>query len=58
MLKRHYVMCAAVLLALPLAGCGALKGKGGPKTPTVGQRVSILSNDTSIKVDPATALGG
>ncbi|MBL9069241.1 MAG: PQQ-binding-like beta-propeller repeat protein [Sphingopyxis sp.] len=55
MLKRHYVMCAAVLLALPLAGCGALKGKGGPKTPTVGQRVSILSNDNSIKVDPATA---
>jgi len=54
MLKKHYVICAA-LLALPLAGCGALKGNGGPKTPTVGQRVSILSNDNSIKVDPATA---
>ena len=52
MRKRHFVM-GAVLLALPLAGCGALKGKGGPKTPTVGQRVSILSNDNSIKVDPA-----
>lgn len=54
MLKKHYVICAA-LLALPLAGCGALKGNGGPKTPTVGQRVSILSNDNSIKVDPVTA---
>jgi len=52
MRKRHFVMGAA-LLALPLAGCGALKGNGGPKTPTVGQRVSILSNDNSIKVDPA-----
>jgi len=52
--KRHYILCA-VLLALPLSGCGAFKDKGGPKTPTVGERVSILSNDNSIKVDPATA---
>jgi outer membrane protein assembly factor BamB len=43
------------MLALPLAGCGAFKGKGGPRTPTVGERVSILSNDNSIKVDPTTA---
>lgn len=54
MLKRQYVLCAA-LLALPLAGCGVFKGDGGPKTPTVGDRVSILSNDNSIKVDDATA---
>lgn len=54
MVKRHFVMGAA-LLALPLAGCGAFKGDGGPRTPTVGERVSILSNDNSIKVDPATA---
>ena len=45
----------AALLALPLAACGVLKGDGGPKTPTVGDRVSILSNDNSVKVDPATA---
>ncbi len=45
----------AALIALPLAGCGVLKGDGGPKTPTVGDRVSILSNDNSVKVDPATA---
>jgi outer membrane protein assembly factor BamB len=44
-----------MMLALPLAGCGAFKGKGGPRTPTVGERVSILSNDNSIKVDPTTA---
>src|SRR3546814_12448766 len=35
--------------------CGVFKGGGGPKTPTVGDRVSILSNDASIKVDPALA---
>ena len=45
----------AALLALPLAGCGVFKGDGGPRTPTIGNRVSILSNDNSIKVDPATA---
>ncbi len=55
MLKKHYLACAAALLALPLAGCGVFKGDGGPKTPTVGERVSILSNDNSVKVDPATA---
>lgn len=54
MLKRHFGITVA-LLALPLAGCGVFKGDGGPKTPTVGDRVSILSNDNSIKVDPATA---
>lgn len=54
MLKRHYALYAA-LLALPLAGCGVFKGDGGPKTPTVGDRVSILSNDNSVKVDDATA---
>lgn len=53
-MKSRYVFYAA-LLALPLAGCGLLKGNGGPKTPTVGDRVSILSNDNSIKVDPALA---
>ncbi|KGB54576.1 Pyrrolo-quinoline quinone precursor [Sphingopyxis sp. LC81] len=43
------------LLALPLTACGVIKGDGPPKTPTVGDRVSILSNDNSVKVDPATA---
>jgi len=46
----------AVLAALPLAGCGIIGGgDGGPKTPTVGNRVSILSNDASVKLDPAIA---
>jgi outer membrane protein assembly factor BamB len=54
MRKARFGLYAA-LLALPLAGCGVFKGDGGPKTPTVGNRVSILSNDASIKVNPATA---
>jgi outer membrane protein assembly factor BamB len=54
MLNKRSILCAA-LLALPLAGCGMFKGDGGPKTPTVGQRVSILSNDNSVMVDAATS---
>jgi outer membrane protein assembly factor BamB len=53
MRKANFVGVA--LIALALAGCGVFKGNGGPKTPTVGDRVSILSNDNSVKVDPATA---
>lgn len=47
----------AVLVAMPLAGCGVLGGggDGGPKTPTVGNRVSILANDASVKLDPTIA---
>ena len=46
----------ALLAALPLAGCGVLGGgDGGPKTPTIGNRVSILSNDASVKLDPTIA---
>ncbi|KTE37892.1 MULTISPECIES: outer membrane protein assembly factor BamB family protein [unclassified Sphingopyxis] len=52
---RNAKFAGAALMALSLAGCGVFKGNGGPKTPTVGERVSILSNDNSVKVDAATA---
>jgi outer membrane protein assembly factor BamB len=43
----------ALLLATSLAGCGMLGGKSGPKTPTVGNRVPILSRiESGAKVDP------
>jgi outer membrane protein assembly factor BamB len=43
-------------LALGTSGCGIFKGKGGPKTPTVGDRVPILSRiESGAKVDPALA---
>lgn len=46
----------AVVLALALSGCGVFSGKGKPTTPTVGNRIPILSRvDTGAKVDPALA---
>ncbi|WP_245638396.1 PQQ-binding-like beta-propeller repeat protein [Croceicoccus bisphenolivorans] len=47
---------AATAIAALLSGCGALKGDGPEKTPTLGERVPILSKiETSAKVDPALA---
>lgn len=52
-LGRAVTMAALVAL---LAGCGIVGGKkGGPKTPVVGNRVSILSNEQGVEVDPALA---
>ncbi len=49
------VVTAATLLAL-LAGCGVIGGKkGGPKTPVVGNRTSILSNERGVENDPTIA---
>jgi outer membrane protein assembly factor BamB len=42
------------LAASLLAGCGIV-GKSRPKTPVVGDRVSVLSTDPDVQVDPATA---
>jgi outer membrane protein assembly factor BamB len=56
-LNRRAVAPLALLAAsLALGGCGVLGGKGKPSTPTVGNRVPILSRiDTSATVDPALA---
>jgi outer membrane protein assembly factor BamB len=47
----------ALMLALlvSVGACGVLKGKGGPKTPVVGNRTSILSREEGVEVDPAIA---
>lgn len=47
---------SAALLVATVAGCGIVGGKkGGPKTPVLGNRVSILSSEQGIEVDPAIA---
>lgn len=45
---------SVALAASLLAGCGVV-GKSRPKTPVVGERVSVLSTDPDVQVDPATA---
>ena len=55
-LARPVMGTILVSAALAMSGCGIFKGKGGPKTPTVGDRVPILSRiESGAKVDPALA---
>jgi len=42
------------LAALAVSGCGIFK-KGAPKTPVLGERVSVLATEQDVVVDPATA---
>lgn len=52
--NRRLAIPLALFLATSLTGCGMLGGKGGPKTPTVGNRTPILSRiEAGAKVDPA-----
>lgn len=53
---RKVVPLIALALVMGLSGCKLFGGKGGPKTPTVGERVPILSRiESGAKVDPALA---
>jgi len=51
-MKRALIALTALSL---LGGCGVFKGGGKPKTPTIGERVAVLTGETSIAVDPALA---
>jgi|CXWL01.1.fsa_nt_gi outer membrane protein assembly factor BamB len=44
-------------MALALAGCGVFGGGGDkrPKTPTIGERIPILTSESGADVDPALA---
>lgn len=54
--KRRIAVAAVTALALAVSGCGVFGGKGKPKTPTVGNRVPILSRiESGARVDPALA---
>ena len=52
MMKKLLITLAATSL---LAGCGLVGGKKDPVTPTIGQRIPVLSSESGIAVDPVLA---
>ncbi|QNM82510.1 PQQ-binding-like beta-propeller repeat protein [Sphingomonas sabuli] len=54
MTPKHFKLAALVAAAMAASGCGLFK-KGGPTTPVVGERISVLAGETDVQVDPATA---
>jgi outer membrane protein assembly factor BamB len=54
--RRLIAVPLALALAAALSGCGVFGGKDKPKTPTIGDRVPILSRiETSTAPDPSLA---
>ncbi len=52
MKRLVFALCGLAMLS----GCGALKlGKDDPTTPTLGNRISVLSGEADIAVDPELA---
>jgi outer membrane protein assembly factor BamB len=51
-MKRIILVLAA---AVTLGGCGVLGKDKKPVTPTVGERISVLSREQTLEVDPALA---
>ncbi len=56
-MQHGYMRNAAIvaLASVALSGCSLLRGNGPPTTPTVGNRVSILSGANAVEVDPTIA---
>ena len=52
-LSRALTLTAMIVM---VAGCGIVGGKkGGPKTPVVGNRISILTSEQGVEVEPSLA---
>jgi outer membrane protein assembly factor BamB len=51
-MKRMFLMLGAASL---LGGCGIFGNRPDPSTPTIGQRVSVLSGETNVQVDATLA---
>jgi outer membrane protein assembly factor BamB len=54
-MMKTYRVTVAVAALVALSGCGIFKGGGGKKTPTLGDRVSILVSENEVETDKTIA---
>jgi outer membrane protein assembly factor BamB len=52
--SRKYTVALLIAAALASGGCSLFKKGARPKTPVLGQRIDVLSNEVDAKADPAT----
>ncbi|MBJ6122812.1 PQQ-binding-like beta-propeller repeat protein [Sphingomonas mollis] len=52
---KHFRAPVMVAALVALSACGIFKGGGPKKTPTVGERVSILTSENGVATDPSLA---
>ena len=52
--SKSFRVALMIAAALAASGCGAFKGGKKTKTPVLGERVSVLSGENDVIVDPAT----
>ena len=54
-MMKTYRVTVAVAALVALSGCGIFKGGGDKKTPTIGDRVSILVSENEVETDKTIA---
>ncbi len=52
--SKSFRVALMIAAALAASGCGVFKGGKKTKTPVLGERVSVLSGENDVTVDPAT----
>jgi outer membrane protein assembly factor BamB len=52
--SRNFTVAVLIAAALASGGCSLLKKGARPKTPVLGQRISVLTTEGNVEVDPAT----
>ncbi|HZC37939.1 MAG TPA: PQQ-binding-like beta-propeller repeat protein, partial [Sphingomicrobium sp.] len=53
--KTHYRFAVLIAAALAASGCGVFKKGKTHATPVLGQRIAVLTSESDVTVDPATA---
>lgn len=51
---RNATVALLIAAALASSGCSIFKKGARPKTPVLGQRIDVLTNETEVAADPAT----
>ena len=52
--SKNFKVAILIAAALAASGCAVFKKGSKPKTPVLGERIAVLTNEGDAQVDPAT----